>query len=184
MMKALYFVFFLLLKTNLIFAGNMSQINAHSFSFKDADGKDINLRDYQGKIILIVNTASKCGFTPQYQQLQQLHEDYKDKDLVVIAVPSNDFGKQEPANNQEIQNFTKENFNVTFLVTSKEKVKGKERHPFYQWAAKEVSFIGTPKWNFHKYLISQNGEIISWYSSATSPTNKKLIKKIDTLLSK
>jgi glutathione peroxidase len=160
----------------------MTKLNAHSFSFLDMGGKKINLSDYKGKILLIVNTASKCGFTGQYKDMQSLYEKYKDQGLVVLAVPSGNFASQEFTNPSEIKEFTKENYQITFPLTEICNVKGPDAHPFYQWANEQAGFIGSPKWNFHKYLIDQNGDLVKWYSSTTAPESKKIIDKIEELI--
>lgn len=142
----------------------------------------IKLADYQGKVILIVNTASKCGFTVQYKGLEALYQKYKDKGLVVIGVPSNDFGAQEPGTDKEIASFCQINFGVTFPITEKYNVKGKNAHPFYKYAQKQLGFGTAPKWNFHKYLINRNGELIDYFYSTTKPNATRLIKAIESAL--
>jgi glutathione peroxidase len=161
----------------------MTISNAHQFSFKDINGnKSINLSDLKGKVVLIVNTASKCGFTPQYKSLENLYSKYKDKGLEIIAVPSADFGNQEFPINSKVQEFTDKEFNITFPISTISKVKGKDAHPFYIWANNQSGFIGSPKWNFHKYLIDKQGNFASWFSSGTNPGSKKMINKIEELL--
>ena len=164
------------------FANNMTVQNAHLFSFQSIDDKEINLSDFKGKVILVVNTASKCGFTPQYQGLQELHDKYKDKGLVVIGVPSPDFASQEFSLTSQVKEFTDTKFHVTFPLMGISKVKGKGAHPFYLWANSKAGIIGSPKWNFHKYLIDKNGNFVTWYSSATSPQSSKIVNKIEELL--
>ena len=150
--------------------------NVYDFKFRSINSdKEIKLSDFKGKIVMIVNTASECGFTKQYADLERLYNDYKDKGLVIIAVPSNDFGKQEPGADNEIQKFIQDKYNVTFLVASKEKVKGDEAHPFYIWAKEATG--NTPTWNFYKYIVGKDGEIIDYFVSLTKPSSKK-IKKI------
>lgn len=157
-------------------------MSAYDFTLPAIDGGTITLRDFKGKALLLVNTASECGFTPQYEGLQALHEAYGDKGLVVIGVPSNDFGRQETGTSDEIARFCEVNFNITFLLADKTIVKGDEAHPLYQWARREVGFAGRPRWNFHKYLIARDGQISSWYSSMTSPQSDKMIKAIEEVL--
>ena len=128
---------------------------------------------------MVVNTASVCGFTGQYDGLQSLWESYKDKGLVVVGVPSNDFGRQEPGSKEEIKEFCEVNFNVNFPMTSKVVVKGDEAHPFYQWAN---NVAGGPMWNFHKYLITPDGEMVKGFSSLVGPESKKLTKAIERVL--
>jgi glutathione peroxidase len=149
--------------------------NVYDFKFRSINSdKEIKLSDFKGKIVMIVNTASECGFTKQYADLERLYNDYKDKGLVIIAVPSNDFGKQEPGADNEIQKFIQDKYNVTFLVASKEKVKGDEAHPFYIWAKEATG--NTPTWNFYKYIVGKDGEIIDYFVSLTKPSSKKIKK--------
>lgn len=158
-------------------------VNAYDFSFKTLVGhKDMPLSAYRGKVILIVNTASKCGFTPQYQQLEELYKKYHERGLVIIGVPSNDFRKQEPGSEQEIANFCQINYGVTFPMTAKEEVTGKNAHPFYRWAYETLGFGSAPKWNFHKYLIDRQGNLITYYYSTTSPTSPRLVKQVENAL--
>ena len=159
-----------------------AQITAFDFSFPAIDGGTIELKDYQGRTLLIVNTASQCGFTPQYGGLQALHEAYGDKGLVVIGVPSNDFGKQETGTAEEIAEFCEVNFGISFAMADKVKVKGDEAHPFYQWAKSQTGFAGRPRWNFHKYLIGADGSVIDWFSSMTAPDSDKLKQAIEGAL--
>lgn len=142
--------------------------------------KPINLNDYKGKNILFVNVASKCGFTKQYEDLQKLHETYKDK-LVVIGVPCNQFGGQEPGTFKEIETFCQANFGVTFLMTEKVDVKGSNQHPLYQWLTKQSkngNMDTSVKWNFQKYLVGKNGELIDYYLSVTNPMSEKITNHI------
>ncbi len=157
-------------------------MNAHQFSFNTIDGKVIAFSDFKGKPVLVVNTASQCGFTPQYADLQTLWDEYKDRGLVVLGVPSNNFGGQEPGSETEIAQFVDKEFKITFPLTEKAEVQGKNAHPFYAWANNEAGFLGSPKWNFHKYLIGPDGELVDWYSSTTKPTAEKVRTKIEGLL--
>ena len=159
-----------------------STTNAHSFSFVDIDGKEINLADFKGKVVMIVNTASQCKFTPQYAQLEELYERFSEQGLVIIAIPSNDFGQQEPGSNQQIKDFVDKKYQVTFLVADKTHVSGKDAHPFYKWAETQVSFLGTPMWNFHKYIIDKKGNLEYWFTSTTEPTSTDVVKAIEILL--
>lgn len=159
-----------------------SKLNAYSFSFLDIDGKKINLEDFKGKVVMIVNTASQCKFTPQYAQLEELYERFNKQGLVIIAVPSNDFGQQEPGSKQQIKNFIDKKYQVTFLVADKTHVTGKDAHPFYKWAETQVTYVGTPMWNFHKYIIDKNGDLQYWFTSTTEPTSNDLVRAIQTLL--
>lgn len=162
----------------------MSYPSAHRFSFQTIAGEPMALGDYKGKVLLVVNTASQCGFTPQYEGLQKLHETYGEKGLVVLGVPSDNFGGQEFDNEAEVADFTSKKFQVTFPLTAITDVSGKEAHPFYQWARDEAGFIGAPKWNFHKYLIGKDGRFVTWFSSMTSPTADKVITAIESELAK
>ena len=156
--------------------------NCYEFSFATASGESLPLANFKGKVMLVVNTASFCGFTKQYANLEQLHKKFRDQGLVIIAVPSNDFGEQEPKDNQEIQSFCQINFGVSFLVVAKEAVKGPNAHPFYQWAKASLGFFAAPKWNFHKYLIGRDGKLLDYFMSTTSPNNPRVIKAIEAAL--
>lgn len=156
--------------------------NIYKFSFQTFDGKELPLSNFRGKVLLIVNTASKCGFTGQYSELEKLYKKYQARGLEIIAVPSNDFGAQEPGDNQEIQRFCKLNYGVSFLVTKKEIVSGDKAHPFYKFAKNELGFGSAPKWNFHKYLINRDGKIVDFFISSTSPESEKITNSIENLL--
>lgn len=143
-------------------------------------GNKITLHNFKGKKILFVNVASECGFTPQYKDLQKLHELYLDK-LVIIGVPCNQFGKQEPGKNKEIEAFCEVNYGVSFLLTEKIKVKGKEQHPLYNWLTNKAENgrkNSSVKWNFQKYLLDENGDLIDYYYSTTSPLSSKIKKHL------
>ena len=152
------------------------------FNINSIDGNNLDLSNYEGKIILIVNVASKCGFTKQYDDLQNLYELYREKGLIVIGIPSNQFGGQEPGTENEIKDFCKTNFNITFPMTSKYDVKGNNAHPIYLWAKKSYGKSTIPKWNFHKILFNKKGKIVDTFASFTNPTSKKIIKKIEEIL--
>ena len=154
---------------------------AHEFSFNSIDGKKINLKDYKEKVIVIVNVASRCGFTNQYEGLQKLWSKYQDQNLVVIGVPTNNFN-QEPGSNKEIKDFCETNFGVTFPMTEKINVIGKNSHPFYKWARKDFGIGAIPKWNFHKIIIGKNGKIVETFSSITKPSSGKFLKIIENLI--
>lgn len=143
-------------------------------------GKPIVLSEFKGKYILFVNVASKCGFTPQYKELQELSETYTDN-LIVIGVPCNQFGNQEPGDSSAIESFCEINYGVTFTITEKVKVKGSDKHPLYQWLTeKEKNGVksSSVKWNFQKYLVSPNGDLVDYFFSMTSPTNTKITKHL------
>ena len=148
------------------------------FSFKSVEGNTINLADYKDKVILVVNVASRCGFTNQYEGLQTLWSEYKDKGLVVIGVPSNNF-RQEPGTNKEIKNFCESTFGIDFLITEKISVKGDDAHSFFTWAKKNYGSSAVPKWNFHKIIIGKDGKVAETFSSITKPTSKKFISSIE-----
>ena len=154
---------------------------AYDFNFKGLDGNQINLKDYDNKVIVVVNVASRCGYTPQYEDLQTLWSNYKDKDLVVVGVPTNNF-KQEPGTNKEIKDFCETNFGINFPITEKTNVIGSDAHPFYKWAKKNYGIGAIPKWNFHKIIIGKNGNVVDTFASFTKPTSKKFIKSIEKLI--
>tara|TARA_B100000029_G_C17237460_1_gene837739 strand:- start:86 stop:658 length:573 start_codon:yes stop_codon:yes gene_type:complete len=151
-------------------------------SITSIDGSKINLDIYKNKVILLVNVASNCGFTKQYADLQELWELYKDKGLIVLGVPSNQFGSQEPGTNEQIKKFCKVNFNISFPMTEKFDVKGDNAHIIYKWSKANYGNSAVPKWNFHKILIGKDGKIIDTYSSFTKPMSKKIINKIKKAL--
>lgn len=157
-----------------------SKKSIYDIEINSLQGKPINLSLFKGKKILFVNVASKCGFTPQYKELQKLHNLYEES-LVVIGVPCNQFGKQEPGNSTEINEFCQVNYGVSFLITEKISVKGNEQHPLYSWLTKKNENgrkNSSVKWNFQKYLINEDGELIDYYFSITSPTSSKIKKHL------
>ena len=151
-------------------------------SAKTIDGKELNFSKFKDKAILLVNVASKCGFTSQYADLQLLYETYKDKGFVVIGFPSNQFGGQEPGTNSEIKDFCETNFNITFPITYKINVKGPNTNSVYTWAKKNFGNSAVPKWNFHKILINKNGKVESTYGSFVKPMSKKVVNKLNEIL--
>jgi glutathione peroxidase len=155
---------------------------AHAFTFTSIDGAEMPMSQFAGKAVLVVNTASRCGFTSQYDGLQALWETYRDRGLVVLGVPSNDFGSQEPGDEAQIKEFCTVNFNITFPMTEKERVVGGGAHPFYTWAREQVGFVGAPKWNFHKYLVGPDGRIVDWFSSITGPDSGRLVAAVEKAL--
>ena len=157
-------------------------MSAHDFQFTSIDGKPLKLSDFAGKAVLVVNTASACGFTPQYKGLEALWQKYRDKGLVVLGVPSNDFGAQEPGSESEIKNFCETRFNVSFPMTSKNAVVGGKAHPFYKWIVSEAGEGAAPRWNFHKYLIDTKGKLAGAFPSKVGPEDAKLTEAIDTAL--
>ena len=151
-------------------------------SIKSINGDDLNLNQFKGKIILLVNVASNCGFTKQYTDLQNLYEQYKDKGLIVIGVPSNQFGGQEPGSNKEIKDFCETNFDITFPMTDKVDVKGDNAHELYLWAKENYGKSTVPKWNFHKILINREGKIQDTFNSFITPLSDKITKQIELIL--
>ena len=152
------------------------------FNINNIEGNNIDLSEYKDKAILLVNVASNCGFTKQYGELQKLWSIYKKDGLIVLGVPSNQFGSQEPGTNDEIKKFCETNFNVDFPMTEKVDVKGDNAHKIYLWAKENYGKAAIPKWNFHKILINKNGEIQETYSSLIKPTSKKIINEIEKIL--
>ena len=152
------------------------------FKLKSISGYEIDLSKYKGKTVLLVNVASRCGFTKQYDDLQKIWNTYKNKGLVIIGMPSNQFGSQEPGTNEEIKEFCEVNFNITFPMTTKTDVKGDNAHEIYKWAYKNHGKSTIPKWNFHKILINPNGKIEDTFMSFTRPTSKKILNSIEKLL--
>jgi glutathione peroxidase len=167
-----------LMQTLVVRAGSI-----HEIAVKDIDGKDTTLGAYKGKVLLIVNVASKCGYTPQYQGLETIYEKYKDKGLVVLGFPCNQFGQQEPGTNEEIKQFCSSKYNVKFPMFDKIDVNGEKRHPLYVTLAGEQSpFPGDIKWNFSKFLIGRDGKIIKRFDSKAAPESPEVIAAIDSAL--
>jgi glutathione peroxidase len=159
--------------------------DVYGFSFTSIIGDVVPLSDYRGKVVLIVNTASKCGFTKQYEGLQKLYEEYADRGFLVIGVPANNFGGQEPGSNQDIKEFCEGVYQITFPMMEKIDVVGKDAHPFYQWAAAQKKgglLFSTPRWNFHKYLIGPDGALAGSFGSQVAPESADLRHAIENLL--
>ena len=174
---ALFSFFSISLKSQTLMEGS----DIYSIEINSLSGEKINLIDFKGKKILFVNVASECGFTPQYEDLQTLHKRYKDE-LVVIGLPCNQFGSQEPGDAKQIQNFCTKNYGVDFLMTEKIDVKGENQHPLYQWLTqKKYNGVNdsSVKWNFQKYLVDENGKYIDVFYSATKPLSPKITKNLD-----
>lgn len=155
-------------------------MNFYNIEINSLQNSPILLSNFKGKYILFVNVASKCGFTPQYKELEEMHKKHSDN-LVIIGVPCNQFGKQEPGNNEEIEEFCKVNYGVSFLITEKIDVKGTNQHPLYTWlTSRELNNkkSSSVKWNFQKYLISPDGKLIDYYISITKPMSSKITKHI------
>ena len=170
----------LLFVTQFIFAQSMS---LYEIPIKTVDGKQTSLKKYQGKVLLVVNVASQCGYTPQYKGLEALHQKYKDKNFMVLGFPCNDFGAQEPGTNEEIKEFCSKNYNVTFPLFDKIHVKGAEQHPLYaSLTGKSSPFPGDIKWNFNKFLISKDGKILKRFESKVTPESAEMTQAIEEAL--
>ena len=175
-MKRLLILFIMFGFFNKLSADN-NQL-AYDYQFNSIDGEKIKLDDYKDKVIVVVNVASRCGYTPQYNDLQKLWSEYKMKNLVVIGIPTNNF-KQEPGSNKEIKDFCETNFGISFPMTEKIDVIGNKAHPFYKWAKETYGIGAIPKWNFHKIVIGKNGKVIDTFASFTKPTSKKFLNLIE-----
>lgn len=177
-MKYLTFILLLTIATTAMGQGK----SFYDFTVKDINGTDLKLSQLKGKKVMVVNTASKCGFTPQYQDLEELYEKYKDKNFVIIGFPANNFANQEPGTNAEIKKFCTSNYGVTFPMMEKISVKGSDIHPLYQWLTQK-SMNGVMdsevKWNFQKYLIDENGKLVDVIYSREKPNTDKVIKWIE-----
>jgi glutathione peroxidase len=183
MIKKIYIILLLIIMNLFTTSSNANYEKlAYSFYFNDLDGSPLKLSDYKNKVIVIVNVASKCGFTNQYEDMQKIWELYQNKGLIMIGVPSNDFGSQEPGNSKEIKNFCEAKFGISFPMTEKIIVKGDNAHPFYIWAKKNHGKSAIPKWNFHKIIIDRNGKVAETFSSITNPSSKKFINTIEKIL--
>src|ERR1044071_4677612 len=179
-MKPLIFLTTLALMQTL---SSFAETSLDSIALKDIDGKDTSLKAYKGKVLLIVNVASKCGLTPQYKGLEALQEKYKDKGFTVLGFPCNQFGSQEPGSNAEIKEFCSSTYNVTFPMFDKLDVNGPHRHPLYTaLAGKESPFPGDIKWNFGKFLVGRDGKIIKRFEPRTAPDSPEVTEAIETAL--
>lgn len=156
----------------------------YDFSLKTIDGKEIQLEEYKGKVLLIVNTASKCGFTPQYKDLEELSQKYKEKGLVVLGFPANEFGQQEPGTNAEIKEFCSLTYKVDFPLFEKICVKGDAQHPLFKYLteAKNPDFTGEIKWNFEKFLIGRDGQLLRRFRSKVKPSDAEIIDAVEQAL--
>ena len=155
---------------------------AYDFKFNDLDGSELNLNEFKDKVIVVINVASQCGFTKQYDDMQKIWDKYQDKGVIMLGIPSNDFGKQEPGSNEEIKNFCEAKFGITFPMAEKVSVKGENAHPFYIWARENHGKSAIPKWNFHKIIIGKDGKVLDTFASMTNPSSKKFIKAIEKAL--
>ena len=156
---------------------------AYDYKFNSIDGGQINLNDYKDKVIVVVNVASRCGYTPQYEDLQTLYDEYKSRGLIIIGVPTNNF-KQEPGTNNQIKDFCETNFGITFPMTEKINVIGTNSHPFFKWAKEDFGISAIPKWNFHKIIIGKDGKVYDTFSSMTNPSSKKFVRVLEEALKK
>ena len=163
---------------------SMSNDSKTLFDFKinSINGEKLNFSNFKGKTLLLVNVASYCGFTKQYEDLQNLYDNFKERGLIVIGIPSNQFGGQEPETESEIKDFCETNFGITFPMTSKYDVKGDNAHQIYLWAKESYGKSTVPKWNFHKILINKNGKVEDTFASFTNPMSKKILKKLEQIL--
>ncbi|HJR06797.1 MAG TPA: glutathione peroxidase [Pyrinomonadaceae bacterium] len=159
--------------------------SVYDFTLKNSKGQDVKLSDYRGKVVMLVNVASKCGYTPQYEGLQKIYERYKDQGFTILGFPANNFGAQEPGTDEEIQQFCRINYGVTFPVFSKISVKGDDKHPLYKYLTEKETnpeFAGEIKWNFNKFLVSKDGKIIARFESADKPEDAKVTQAIESAL--
>ena len=155
---------------------------AYNFTFKELDGGNLKLSEYKDKVMVVINVASKCGFTNQYEDMQKIWRKYESRGLIMLGVPSNNFGSQEPGTNEEIKIFCEAKFGVSFQMTEKVNVEGKDAHPFYIWAKDNHGKSAIPKWNFHKIIIGKDGKIAETFTSITNPSSKKFIETLENLL--
>ena len=156
--------------------------SAHEFAFQTIDGDPLPMTSFRDRVVLVVNTASKCGLTPQYDGLEKLYSDYRDRGLVVLGVPCNQFAGQEPGTEAEIQSFCRTRFDVDFPMTSKVEVKDGGRHPFYAWAEEKLGASAVPVWNFHKILLGRDGEAIRAFGPRTDPQDAEVTAAIEAAL--
>jgi glutathione peroxidase len=165
----------------LIMAAKATSI--FDFTMDDIDGKPVNLDQYRGKVLLVVNTASFCGNTPQYSDLEKMYETYQEKGFEILAFPANNFGQQEPGTNQEIKNFCFTKYSLTFPLFSKISVKGEDKHPLYRYLTEQSPFPGEVEWNFQKYLIDRSGKVVARYHHRTKPLSDEIVRGVETALS-
>lgn len=156
-------------------------VTAHDFTFENIEGGALPLAQFAGRPVLLVNTASMCGFTPQYEALQDVWEQYRDRGLVVLGVPSDDFGRQEYKTSGEIKTFCEITYGIDFPMTEKVKVRGPDAHPYYQWVRSQ-GVLKMPRWNFHKHVIDADGNLVEWFASTTAPDSRKVTAIIEKLL--
>jgi len=176
---------FAILGIVIIMTGSVFAANIYDFTLPSIDGKPMPLADFRGKVVLVVNVASRCGFTPQYSALESLYEKYKDQGFVIVGFPANNFGAQEPGTNEEIKTFCSRKYNVTFPLYSKVSVKGDDQTPLYQYLTKQTgpSIAGEIKWNFTKFLVDRNGNVVQRFESAVTPDSKEVVSAVEKQLS-
>jgi glutathione peroxidase len=160
----------------------MAADTAHEFSLKSIDGEKVSLEKYEGKVLLIVNVASRCGLTPQYEQLQAMHQKYAGKGLVVIGVPCNQFGGQEPGSEADIKQFCSSKYSVTFPMMSKIEVNGKGEDPLYSWLKSQTDKKSDISWNFEKFVVGKDGKVVGRFSPRVKPDAEEVVKAIDAAL--
>jgi glutathione peroxidase len=158
--------------------------SVYDFTMNDIDGKPVNLSQYKGKVLLLVNTASMCGNTPQYSDLEKMYEQYQTKGFEILAFPANNFGQQEPGTNEEIKNLCYTKYSLTFPLFSKISVKGDDKHPLYRYLTEQSPFPGEVEWNFQKYLIDRSGNVVARYHHRTKPLSDEVVRGVETALSK
>ncbi len=169
----------------MIMAGSALAANIYDFTLPSIDGKPMPLAKFKGKVVLVVNVASRCGYTPQYSALESLYEKYKGQGFVIVGFPANNFGAQEPGTNKEIKTFCSRKYNVTFPMYSKVSVKGDDQTPLYQYLTKQTgsSIAGDIKWNFTKFLVDRNGNVVERFESAVTPDSKEVVSAVEKQLS-
>lgn len=163
-------------------AANASSV--YDFTLNDIDGKPVSLSQYKGKVVMLVNTASFCGNTPQYADLEKVYETYKDKGFEILAFPANNFGQQEPGSNEEIKGFCLTKYSVGFPLFSKISVKGSDKHPLYRYLTEQSPFPGEVEWNFQKYLVDRSGNVVARYHHGTKPLAQEIVKDVERFLAK
>jgi glutathione peroxidase len=164
----------------LLMAGKT--MNLYDFTMDDIDGKPVNLNHYRGKVLLVVNTASLCGNTPQYRDLEAIYEQYHDKGFEVLAFPANNFGQQEPGTNAEIKGFCLTKYSVSFPLFSKISVKGSDKHPLYRYLTEQSPFPGEVEWNFQKYLVDRSGNVVGRFHHRTKPLSPEIVQEVERVL--
>jgi glutathione peroxidase len=176
------FRIFVVLGLVMVMGGSVfAASNIYDFTLPSIDGKPMPLSDFKGKVVLLVNVASRCGYTPQYSALESLYEKYKDQGFVIVGFPANNFGGQEPGSNEEIKTFCSRKYNVTFPLYGKVSVKGDDQTPLYQYLTKQTdpSIMGEIKWNFTKFLVDRNGHVIQRFESAVTPDSKDVVSAVE-----